>query len=163
MIRIVHTLQPRNRTPISGTAFATTSRTTAPTDDPIRYQLMRRSTRRMLPDGDGALLRAPDQLDLVRAADRTKRGEQVVAVGDRLAGRLDDQVAGLDAGRRGRATILDAPDQDAVTIREPDRTAQSPGDVRRRDRDAEAGAGRRDRKSTRLNSSHLGISYAVFC
>src|SRR5437899_13063827 len=24
-------------------------------------------------------------------------------------------------------------------------------------------AGRRDRKSTRLNSSHLGISYAVFC
>src|SRR5262245_62705517 len=23
--------------------------------------------------------------------------------------------------------------------------------------------GRRDRKSTRLNSSHLGISYAVFC
>src|SRR5262245_63435339 len=25
------------------------------------------------------------------------------------------------------------------------------------------GARRRDRKSTRLNSSHLGISYAVFC
>src|SRR2546426_1560209 len=25
------------------------------------------------------------------------------------------------------------------------------------------GAGRRDRKSTRLNSSHLVISYAVFC
>src|SRR5258705_7143148 len=25
------------------------------------------------------------------------------------------------------------------------------------------GCGRRDRKSTRLNSSHLGISYAVFC
>src|ERR1039458_7775105 len=25
------------------------------------------------------------------------------------------------------------------------------------------GAGRIDRKSTRLNSSHLGISYAVFC
>src|SRR5262245_64763820 len=28
---------------------------------------------------------------------------------------------------------------------------------------AEAGAFRLDRKSTRLNSSHLGISYAVFC
>src|SRR5205814_8003942 len=28
---------------------------------------------------------------------------------------------------------------------------------------AEARAKRRDRKSTRLNSSHLGISYAVFC
>src|SRR5262245_63421775 len=26
-----------------------------------------------------------------------------------------------------------------------------------------AAASRRDRKSTRLNSSHLGISYAVFC
>src|SRR3712207_8299043 len=26
-----------------------------------------------------------------------------------------------------------------------------------------AGAGRRDRKSTRLNSSHANISYAVFC
>src|SRR5258705_7034913 len=35
-----------------------------------------------------------------------------------------------------------------------------------RPRDALAalsGAFRRDRKSTRLNSSHLGISYAVFC
>src|SRR5437899_5444078 len=37
------------------------------------------------------------------------------------------------------------------------------------DRDARAGVahdddhGVRDRKSTRLNSSHLGISYAVFC
>src|SRR5437899_9401752 len=29
--------------------------------------------------------------------------------------------------------------------------------------DAERFSGRRDRKSTRLNSSHLGISYAVFC
>src|SRR5437899_3976983 len=30
-------------------------------------------------------------------------------------------------------------------------------------RGAELGACPRDRKSTRLNSSHLGISYAVFC
>src|SRR5258705_812133 len=28
---------------------------------------------------------------------------------------------------------------------------------------SEAGHQRQDRKSTRLNSSHLGISYAVFC
>src|SRR5579871_4236872 len=28
---------------------------------------------------------------------------------------------------------------------------------------ADSGAGRRDRKSTRLNSSHVEISYAVFC
>src|SRR5437899_9611076 len=32
-----------------------------------------------------------------------------------------------------------------------------------RPRRAPSGAVRRDRKSTRLNSSHLGISYAVFC
>src|SRR5258705_4667749 len=30
-------------------------------------------------------------------------------------------------------------------------------------RGAEVPVSRRDRKSTRLNSSHLGISYAVFC
>src|SRR5215472_18643237 len=35
------------------------------------------------------------------------------------------------------------------------------GRVQRRQPAAAAGA--RDRKSTRLNSSHLGISYAVFC
>src|SRR5947199_4357811 len=32
-----------------------------------------------------------------------------------------------------------------------------------RHRDMLAGQSRRARKSTRLNSSHLGISYAVFC
>src|SRR5690348_17833832 len=31
------------------------------------------------------------------------------------------------------------------------------------ERDRELGMGRRDRKSTRLNSSHPSISYAVFC
>src|SRR3712207_8398615 len=41
-----------------------------------------------------------------------------------------------------------------------------PGDARRgrpRRRRSGRGAGRRDRKSTRLNSSHANISYAVFC
>src|SRR5438045_9795901 len=40
-----------------------------------------------------------------------------------------------------------------------------PGHVRRRQhRDQDPRTGRvGDRKSTRLNSSHLGISYAVFC
>src|SRR5438045_8975144 len=35
--------------------------------------------------------------------------------------------------------------------------------VRRPDRAERLGGGAEDRKSTRLNSSHLGISYAVFC
>src|SRR5205814_8356501 len=34
---------------------------------------------------------------------------------------------------------------------------------RRRRRGQRGGRGGQDRKSTRLNSSHLGISYAVFC
>src|SRR5258705_10111774 len=34
---------------------------------------------------------------------------------------------------------------------------------RRKDRPREPGDALLDRKSTRLNSSHLGISYAVFC
>src|SRR3712207_7425340 len=35
--------------------------------------------------------------------------------------------------------------------------------VRRVERRPAAGGGARDRKSTRLNSSHANISYAVFC
>src|SRR5437870_9060878 len=35
--------------------------------------------------------------------------------------------------------------------------------ARRRQRGAHLGIGKRDRKSTRLNSSHVAISYAVFC
>src|SRR5437899_4806320 len=51
--------------------------------------------------------------------------------------------------------------------REPDRerdrlAAESHGEREPRDR-ARGRARARDRKSTRLNSSHLGISYAVFC
>src|SRR5258705_4814018 len=53
-----------------------------------------------------------------------------------------------------------------------DRDGQRPGSGKKRKRTAPGkvnfpGASlhlnRRDRKSTRLNSSHLGISYAVFC
>src|SRR5690242_21147481 len=41
--------------------------------------------------------------------------------------------------------------------------AGSHGRVRRRPGGGGAAAHRRDRKSTRLNSSHMSISYAVFC
>src|SRR5690349_25122155 len=45
------------------------------------------------------------------------------------------------------------------------RERRGPVPARRRRRDPGAGARRRgrDRKSTRLNSSHVEISYAVFC
>src|SRR5947199_6436846 len=46
-------------------------------------------------------------------------------------------------------------------------TGRGPPTIRRGNRSMEFeisnSAVRRDRKSTRLNSSHLGISYAVFC
>src|SRR5207302_4236400 len=47
----------------------------------------------------------------------------------------------------------------------PARLRQAAGGQRRRDRDRHGRAERppRDRKSTRLNSSHVKISYAVFC
>src|SRR5690554_7774897 len=41
--------------------------------------------------------------------------------------------------------------------------AQQPAPARARGRVASARAETRDRKSTRLNSSHVRISYAVFC
>src|SRR5439155_24525533 len=45
-----------------------------------------------------------------------------------------------------------------------ERPADLPGDRRAdRPRGALAGRSARDRKSTRLNSSHVAISYAVFC
>src|SRR5205814_10498515 len=55
---------------------------------------------------------------------------------------------------RERNELGDDPEGDA----EDDQTEQRVGE-----RDQERVQSRRDRKSTRLNSSHLGISYAVFC
>jgi hypothetical protein len=43
-MRIVQTFQPRNRTPMRGMALATMSATSAPTEEPTRYQARRRST-----------------------------------------------------------------------------------------------------------------------
>src|SRR5438045_5738400 len=67
--------------------------------------------------------------------------------------------------------ILHEPDG----VREPRRRGEGDGAARpraaaggaappaARARNARGGRARADRKSTRLNSSHLGISYAVFC
>src|SRR5947199_7620061 len=62
------------------------------------------------------------------------------------------------ARRRARRGVLAA----GRGLQPPDQPAGPPGAVP--GLDAGPAAGRRgDRKSTRLNSSHLGISYAVFC
>src|ERR1035441_2100618 len=72
---------------------------------------------------------------------RIVRGEEATAIPV-----LDEAVRGLRIGR-----IVEAGrDHDRILA------AVIRGDLCR-------GAGHTDRKSTRLNSSHLGISYAVFC
>src|SRR3712207_8291905 len=80
--------------------------------------------------------------------------------------------AGVDraALRGGQAVAWDgedeAQDAGAGELRGPGhclRTEREAADGVRRTRAWEAGAGGGDRKSTRLNSSHANISYAVFC
>src|SRR5205814_10267848 len=68
------------------------------------------------------------------------------------AGGLDGAGAGIDRGEGGRAAAGDRP---AVA-------GEGHGVGGGADVDG-VGGGVVDRKSTRLNSSHLGISYAVFC
>src|SRR3712207_9464797 len=58
--------------------------------------------------------------------------------------------APLAVGRRGRRAA-------------PGEVGEGAGLPALRGRDAPLGRHRRDRKSTRLNSSHANISYAVFC
>src|SRR5438067_13928543 len=52
---------------------------------------------------------------------------------------------------------LDRPHEPGISPESRARPGQQP------DRDADPMGHRRDRKSTRLNSSHVSISYAVFC
>src|SRR5258705_8093531 len=60
------------------------------------------------------------------------------------------------SGSDQRGTVV------GVRVLRSDRRERRRHDQRGRRRSA-AGGRRQDRKSTRLNSSHLGISYAVFC
>src|SRR6476661_8406919 len=94
-------------------------------------------------DRDGPLFGAADEPELEGRRDRAERLEEVVAVRDVVAAGGDEEVTGLDAGLGGEAVVLDAADQDAGTLRQADRAAQPPGDVRGRDRDPEAEALRR--------------------
>src|SRR2546427_1607615 len=68
-----------------------------------------------------------------------------------LGERPRDVVAGLDAADRDQLEARAGLQAELLEA----------GEVVARDHDADAGLG--DRKSTRLNSSHSQISYAVFC
>src|SRR5207253_11299699 len=50
-----------------------------------------------------------------------------------------------------------------ATLPTPERADADPGEDHARGSRQGHAAGRRDRKSTRLNSSHVATSYAVFC
>src|SRR5262245_63260016 len=68
-------------------------------------------------------------------------------------------------GERGAGHDAEDEDREGVEVRKR-RAAHVPGQQDGRDDRLEhvpGGLPDRDRKSTRLNSSHLGISYAVFC
>src|SRR5438045_6570893 len=73
----------------------------------------------------------------------------------RMADRGRPAGGGVDQ-RRGAAA--------ATRLSDPDRLRpRRAGSLFREPFDGDADDLRQDRKSTRLNSSHLGISYAVFC
>src|SRR5207253_4634897 len=92
-----------------------------------------------------------------RRRPRTKSGE-VRLTGTRSELQHDDPGDG-DAGAEQRGARQALAEEDP---REGDREHRRRGREHRRDRHAGV-LDRRDRKSTRLNSSHVAISYAVFC
>src|SRR4029078_12077166 len=121
MVRIVQTFQPRNRTPKSGMALATTSATTAPTDEPTRYQAMRRSTPRMLAGpadpgllgqldragrhGPGCAGAIDPKIDGPADEVAPESSLEVADPFDRVTVELDDDAADLDDGGRPRAGL----------------------------------------------------------
>src|SRR5688500_20047814 len=76
----------------------------------------------------------------------------------RKDGRKSARMKPLGRGRRWRRPV--AVDDDTQAIIEPTATAFT---IQSSERDHLSTMVGRDRKSTRLNSSHLVISYAVFC
>src|SRR5262245_63556825 len=87
------------------------------------------------------LFRSREASDEQLKQGRYRRGEMVGQSGlERL---LDEHLRGQDGGERIEVDAMGRPV--------------------RRVQQTEPHAGAQDRKSTRLNSSHLGISYAVFC
>src|SRR3712207_7852719 len=71
--------------------------------------------------------------------------------------------ADRDPQRAGQAVGAHLPDQDAALLQEQPGRFRIAAVERDEDEVADAGTDGKDRKSTRLNSSHANISYAVFC
>src|SRR5437899_6221322 len=100
-----------------------------------------------------------------RAFTREFKAEAVRLVRER--GKSVPNARARTSGRTSARGPRDHAHHDAVRRRDPRRGGPRSTRGRRASEEGDglgASAGRRtDRKSTRLNSSHLGISYAVFC
>src|SRR5439155_8971572 len=126
------------------------------------------------------------QLQPLRFADGSYRGRSANAVSteqamqivdpvDGLAGERDDDIARLQPRARGRTSRLDRGDQHTAGLHEAMRSNRETRQRHILPTNTDAGATHvsvrdeltddelEDRKSTRLNSSHVAISYAVFC
>src|SRR5439155_26439676 len=84
---------------------------------------------------------------------RSGLGQDVLEVGDLGLdlGEIVDDLLAFQGGQTTQLHVEDGLRLDVVDVEQLDQAL--PGDVH----------GLRDRKSTRLNSSHVAISYAVFC
>src|SRR5436190_19501533 len=94
-------------------------------------------------DADAALFVAPHDLQLDRQTVLGEDRRQGVRILEGLAGCLDEEVALADPGTRGRAAILDGPDEEPGAVAQANGGTKPTRDVGWSDRDAEPGPGNR--------------------
>src|SRR5690242_20959214 len=101
---------------------------------------------------DAGVFENPSRIELLLGVLTEKPVSSPIHV--EVKARLRDWLVGLETRALRLEDPLVAPD--GISMPEPDVAVVEPGDPRSHPTTA-------DRKSTRLNSSHMSISYAVFC
>src|SRR6266513_2426276 len=154
---------------------------TAPADDDERGERDNREQRQLDERTECERRREQQRRDLIcepeetpaafgvraerRERDGRRRGAKENGVGGEQTGQGEHERAG-GTGRERKRQRQDernrpAPPGDAML--DVERRGDRRGEHHRRDRKQPRAREERDRKSTRLNSSHVSISYAVFC
>src|SRR5690242_6793439 len=108
-------------------------------------------------DRDVSLLRAPHHGEGEVAALHVEGIEEVVEAGDGPSARRDDQVAALEARRRGQRAALHLAHEQPVALGEADGRAQAPGGTRRGERDAEPRARGRNAARELVDAALQGL------